>query len=342
MHSLVEVQQKLLPDLLSVMQKRYQILQYIRLMQPIGRRNLSTSLGLTERVLRSEVTFLKEQDLVEIHSSGMTLTHDGEELLIKLEEVMKEVSGLRLLETTLKEAFSLSHVIVVPGDSDESSWVKKEMGRASVACIKERLIGKKNIVAVTGGTTLAAVADMMTPDPKQRDVLFVPARGGLGENVQNQANTICAKMAEGSSGQYRLLHVPDQLSDEAYKSIAGEPSIKEMMHLIKSAGMVVHGIGDAMTMAERRKTSPLDLKKIEEGHAVGEAFGYYFNQSGEVVHKVKTVGIQLDDLKNNKCVIAVAGGSSKAKAIKAFMQQAQDSILITDEGAAKELVRGFN
>ena len=45
------------------MQTRMQILQYIRLMQPIGRRNLSASLGMTERVLRSEVQVLKEQKL---------------------------------------------------------------------------------------------------------------------------------------------------------------------------------------------------------------------------------------------------------------------------------------
>ncbi|HWO98955.1 MAG TPA: sugar-binding transcriptional regulator [Bacillus sp. (in: firmicutes)] len=339
MHSLIQAQQKLLPDLLSVMQKRYQILQYIRLMQPIGRRNLAVSLGLTERVLRSEVTFLKDQNLLNMYSSGMTLTDEGEVLLSQLEEVMKEVSGQRLLEKTLKEAFSLSEAIVVSGDSDESPWVKKEIGRASASCIKRRLVGKKNIVAVTGGTTLAATAEMMTPHARNLDVLFVPARGGIGENVQNQANTICAKMAEKSSSNYRLLHVPDQLSDEAYRSIIGEPSIKEMLHLIKSASMVIHGIGDAMTMAERRRTSEADLEKIQAGQAVGEAFGYYFNQYGEVVHKVKTIGIQLEDLKNNKCVVAVAGGSSKAKAIKAFLQQAHDSVLITDEGAAKELVR---
>ena len=59
------------------MQTRMQILQYIRLMQPIGRRNLSASLGMTERVLRSEVQVLKEQNLVHVASSGMTLTEEG-------------------------------------------------------------------------------------------------------------------------------------------------------------------------------------------------------------------------------------------------------------------------
>lgn len=66
----------------------------------------------------------------------------------------------------------------------------------------EKRFSGKNIVAVTGGTTIEAVAEMMTPDSKNRELLFVPARGGLGEDVKNQANTICAHMAEKASGTY--------------------------------------------------------------------------------------------------------------------------------------------
>jgi len=338
MRTLIDAQKKLLPDLLETMQKRYQILQYIRLMQPIGRRVLAANLGLSERVLRSEVEFLKEQSLIDVSSAGMSLTLEGNELLETLEDVMKEVLGLKDLENKIKNILQIKSVIIIAGDSDRSPWVKKEMGRACVACMKEKL-ASNSIVAVTGGTTLAAVAEMMTPDPKQSDVLFVPARGGLGEDVKNQANTICAKMAEQAKGNYRLLHVPDQLSNEAYQSMIEEPWIKEVLQLIRSATMVVHGIGDAMTMAKRRKTPPDELGKIEKNNAVAEAFGYYFNQEGEVVHKVKTIGIQLEDVEKADFVIAVAGGSSKAKAIKAYVKQAQNSILITDEGAAKELLR---
>jgi central glycolytic genes regulator len=339
MRSIIEVQQKLLPDLLEVMQKRHEILKYIRLMEPIGRRSLSTSLGHSERVLRAEVQFLKEQKLVDFSTSGMTLTKEGKKLLVELEEIMKEVLGLRVLETKLQEKLNVKGVIVVPGDSDVFPWVKKEIGRACVSRIKQRLSGE-NIVAVTGGTTLADVADMMTPDSKGRSILFVPARGGLGERVENQANTICAKMAEKASGDYRLLHVPDVVSNEAYKSFVSEPSIKEVLSLIKSSSMVIHGIGDAITMAERRKTDDEDLKKIVASNAVAEAFGYYFDENGNVVHKVQTIGIQLTDLKGIHDVIAVAGGASKAKAIHAYLKQAPDTLLITDEGAAKELIKG--
>lgn len=339
MYSIIQLQKKLIPDLLPLLERRYQILLYIRLMQPIGRRNLAVSLNITERVLRGEVTFLKEQNLIHVQATGMTLTHEGETLLTQLEDSMKEVSGASLLERTIKEAFSLSEVIVVSGDSDLSPWVKKEMGRASVACLKKYLAPEENIVAVTGGTTLASVAEMMTPHVKNHKITFVPARGGLGENVKNQANTICAKMAERSSQDYRLLHVPDQLSDDTYRSMIEEPLIQDMLHLIRSSNIILHGIGEAMTMAKRRQTSESDLNKIKNGHAVGEAFGYYFDQNGKIVHNVKTIGIQLDDLNHNKYVIAVAGGSTKAKAIKAFLNQARNSILITDEGAAKELAR---
>lgn len=337
MQSLIEAQKKLLPNLLEVMQKRYRILHYISLMQPVGRRVLSNSLGISERVLRSEVQFLKEQNLLIISSVGMSLTQEGKELLHALEDVMRELLGLKDLETKLMEKLHIEGVIVVAGDSDLSPWVKKEMGRACVTCMKERLTNG-DIVAVTGGTTLAAVAEMMTPNTKLNNILFVPARGGLGEDVKNQANTICAKMAEKALGNYRLLHVPDHLSLEAYESLIEEPMVKEVLELIKSCRMVVHGIGDAITMAERRKTSKEDMEKIKARHAVAEAFGYYFNEAGEVVHKVKTVGIQLEDLPRVEHVIAVAGGSSKAKAIQAYMKRAPHSILITDEGAAKALL----
>lgn len=128
---------KLLPDLLLVMQKRFEILQYIRLTEPIGRRNLSASLGISERVLRGEVQFLKEQNLVDIKTNGMTLTEEGYELLSVLEDTMKDVLGLTLLEKTLKERLNLKDAIIVSGDSDQSPWVKKEMGRAAVACMKK-------------------------------------------------------------------------------------------------------------------------------------------------------------------------------------------------------------
>lgn len=337
MQQLLDIQKKLLPDLLDVLVKRHRILQYIRLMQPIGRRSLATNLQLSERVLRGEVTFLKEQGLVQFATAGMSVTEEGEQLFEKLEDVVKELQGLRELEKRLEKQLGVQKVLVVAGDSETEDWVKRELGRACVSALKERM-KEKDVIAVMGGTTLAAVAEMMTPDDKTREVVFVPARGGLGEQVENQANTISAELAHRANAEYRLLHVPDQLSEEAYSSLVLEPSVKDILKLIQSASTVIHGIGEATTMARRRASVDSFIDKLEREEAVGEAFGYYFNHSGKPIYKQRTIGLQLDDLDEDKCVISVAGGHSKAGAIAAYMNYRPSDVLITDEGAAKALL----
>ncbi|MCM3567461.1 sugar-binding transcriptional regulator [Neobacillus mesonae] len=340
MQSFIDIAKRLLPDFLPVLQKRYSILRSIGFMQPVGRRSLAVSLNLTERILRSEVEFLKEQNLITANTAGMSLTQEGRNLLEDLEGSMREVKGIDVQELELKHRLGIKKVIIVPGNGDQSPFVKRELGKASASCMK-RLFQGENIIAVTGGSTMAAVADQLTPESGDKKLLFVPARGGVGEDLQNQANTICAIMAANTRTKHRVFYAPDQVSTEIYQSLIKEPEIHENLKLIQSANMVLHGIGDAMTMAERRKSSPELLKKLEDAKAVGEAFGYYFNEEGEIVHKLQTIGIQLKDLEGIPNVLAIAGGASKAKAIKAYMKKAPAStILITDEGAAELLLKG--
>lgn len=342
MQTLLEVQRKLLPDLVKTMQKRYNILSYIKTMEPVGRRTLADHLHLTERTLRSEVDFLKDINLIEVHKSGMKLTNEGKEIVEKLNKIMREVSGIDTMEQTLQQLLKVDEVIIVPGDCDVSPWVKQELGKACALRMKQEW-GQRRIIACTGGSTMSAVGEQLVPDENSKHILFVPARGGIGESAQNQANTIVEKMAGKIQADYKVLYVPDQLSHEAYTSIMKEPSLQEVISAIKSANMVVHGIGEALVMAERRHSHPDLLKTLAEKHAVGEALGYYFNEDGEIVEKVLTVGIQLEDLSPDMRVIAVAGGKHKEKAIRSYMKRAHSStVLITDEAVAQELIQGFN
>ncbi|PAQ13573.1 hypothetical protein CD798_14275 [Bacillaceae bacterium SAOS 7] len=340
MRTFIDIQKRLLPDLLHVLQKRYEILQSIRLAQPVGRRLLAQSLGLTERVLRSEVEFLKAQALVDFQSKGMVLTMDGESVLDGLQELMGEIKGIHAMEEQLKMRYGLDEVTIVQGDSDQLPWVKKELGTAAVNCIKKRLIAQ-NIIAVTGGTTMVEAARAMNESFSEgKDIIFVPARGGIGEDVHIQANSIVAQMAMNTGHTHRVLYAPDQMSPKAQQSLMKEPAIKEVLTMIKSANIVIHGIGEALVMAKRRNTSEEDMQKIMQGQAVAEAFGYYFDEAGTVVHKIATIGLQLNDLKQAHEVIAVAGGASKGKAIHSYLQGVpKATVLITDEAAAAYLLR---
>ncbi|MGM8212031.1 sugar-binding transcriptional regulator [Virgibacillus sp. W0430] len=329
------------PDLLQLMRQRYTVLQTIQMLEPIGRRGIIDNTNLSERHVRKEVQVLQEQGLIEMSTKGMYVTKEGKLVISELHNFNREISGLTTLENELAKKLQIENVIVVSGNSDTLESVKKEMGKAVVSYLKNYL-QTDTTIAVTGGTTMAAVADVMAPLGSEHKCLFVPARGGVGEKVENQANTIAAKMAEKEKGDYRLLFVPDPLSESSYQTMMNEPSINDTVQVIKAAAIVLHGVGDALTMAKRRKTSKNVLQRLKDNSAVSEAFGYYFDEAGEVVYKSRTIGMQLEDLTSAKLVMTIAGGKSKALPIVSYMKQKKSNLLITDEAAAEEIINNIN
>ncbi|QAY68516.1 sugar-binding transcriptional regulator [Paenibacillus protaetiae] len=337
MHQIIELQQQLLPDLLDVMSKRYSILHQVMLSDLIGRRALASTLGMTERVLRAETDLLKSQGLLEIYPNGMRISEAGKELLEKLEPFYKSLIGLNQLEEKIRAHFKLKQVIVVAGDSDISPQTKRELGKAG-SQVLGKMLRPNDVVAITGGSTLAQVANQLTAPAPLKTNLFVPARGGLGESLDYQANTLASTMAKRTGAHYRLLHVPDHLGEEAFASIMQEPTIREMVKVIRSARIVVHGIGEAAVMARRRKLDEKEIEEMAQEGALAEAFGFYFDKNGSVVHKNQTVGLHLEDIVNTEVVIGVAGGKSKAEAITAIMRFGHDDVLVTDEAAAHDII----
>jgi central glycolytic genes regulator len=337
MDKLLALQQKIVPEVIPMLLSRYQILRSIRFLQPVGRRALADKLQLQERKIRNEVDILKEQELISYSPAGMLVTPSGDLLLWELEEYIREIQGLSILEAKIAVLYRVKRVIIVPGDSDRDQSVKKDLARITAQYLLQNL-KDGSILAVTGGTTIAEVASALVTPVLKRNITVIPARGGLGEEVEIQANTVAANIAKGLGASYRLLHAPDDLRAKTMQTIAGEPKIKELLDLLRRADMVLHGIGSAEEMARRRGTPAEKVNEILNKGAVGEAFGYYFTQDGTVVHSTSSVGLQLNELGLIDEVVAVAGGKSKAMAVKAVLSNAPRDILIIDEGAARAVV----
>ncbi|MBO8171504.1 MAG: hypothetical protein H0Z33_06425 [Bacillaceae bacterium] len=325
------------PELVAEVRKRHDVLRYIHLLQPVGRRNLTTHLQLTERTIRTEMESLQELGLISSNNRGMSLTRKGFHILQQLDAYLRDSSDLGSLAAELEERLAIEEVIVVAGDSEQDPLVKKEMGRQAALKLVS-LFEHASVVSLTGGTSVASVAELMPSLQEFPDLLFLPARGGLGQKMETQANTLVSMMAEKAGGRYRLLHLPDHLSEASYQSLKKEPQIKEYLNLIAESDIIVHGIGDALNMAEKRQMDDSILQLLQQEKAVGEAFGYYFNQQGDVVYKMPNIGIQLDQVRNASYVLAVAGGASKAKAIAAVAKQQLQQVLVTDQAAAERLL----
>jgi central glycolytic genes regulator len=270
----------------------------------------------------------------------MRISEAGRRLLDLLEPIAKSLFGLDDLEEKIRTTYGLSKVVVVPGDCETSLFTKRELGRAGSKALLS-VLRSDDTIAVTGGSTLAEMADQLTPplSLSYKNAWVVPARGGLGESMEIQANTIASTMAKRIGANYRLLHVPDLLSGDAYQSLALDSNIGEIVQIIRRSRIIVHGIGDAIEMTHRRKLDPGTISEIQDEGAVAESFGYYFNENGEVVHTMLTMGLRLEDIIRTEVVIGIAGGKRKAKAIHAMLRFGQEDILVTDEAAAVEIGR---
>lgn len=329
------------PETLETIQSRYQILRQVMHRQPVGRRQLVKDLGLTERAVRSEIDILKERGIIHITPAGIYLTTAGEEMLHEIDDIIPFLYQTQTLAEKLKQLFGIPEVIVVPGDSYSDPLARKDLGRTAARYLK-KLLYPSCTLAVTGGTTLAEMAESIGSGMNLPDMTVVPARGGLGEEMEQQAGTIAAKIAKSLGAQYRLLHIPDNLEETTVEILKKDFHIARVIENIKASDILVHGIGSALEMANRRRLTPAEIDFLKKNRAVGEALRYYFDERGKIVYEVPGIGLELSDLDNIAVIIAVAGGSNKAQAIEAVLSSRRQSLLITDEGAAKEIISIIN
>ncbi|MCQ1528336.1 sugar-binding transcriptional regulator [Lutispora saccharofermentans] len=335
MKNFIELQKKIAPEISDMIEKRYSILLTIKYNQPIGRRNISSFMGQTERWVRSELDVLKNQNLIEIQSAGMHITEEGEEIISKLSAYIGEVKGLSMLSKNLKTMLGVKEVLIVPGNCEKRPEVLNEMGRRAFDYMKE-CIKDNSVIAVSGGYSTMAMAENARAVGNKKTIV-IPATGGHSGNLETQSNAVAERLAHKIDGDYYPLYLPESINDEMLHTMLADSHISKVVDLIGQADIFLFGLSTIEQIAERRKLDE-DTKKYLEGKgAIAEAFGYYFGEDGEVILKKGSIGIRIEDCGNINTVISIAGGITKAKAIVCVNRGKNKNILVIDEKAAEEI-----
>lgn len=339
---MLAILQKVLPEAFETMLRRYHILDVINREEPIGRRLLSERVHLTERIIRKEVDALKINRLITSSSAGMSLTIDGHETLDELSELLESYTQFYEMEKELAKRLDIEACIIIPGNLDEDSTVLPKMANQTVEIMNRLLGDKKQIISVMGGTTLNEVANYMDSDlGKNRELLFVPARGGLGDDPMIEANVIAQRMAQQTGGQFHGLYAPEYVHEQIYQDLLKEPEIKNTLQLVESASLILYSIGNPIEMAKRRGLNESTLQLLIDKKAVAEAFGEFIDKDGNIVYKLSNIGLQSSSLQKIEHIVTVAGGSKKANAIKSYLKTAPSHTwLVTDEAAANKILNG--
>lgn len=339
---MLAILQKVLPEAFETMLRRYHILDVINREEPIGRRLLSERVHLTERIIRKEVDALRINRLITSSSAGMSLTIKGHDTLDELSELLESYTQFYEMEKELAKRLDIEACIIIPGNLDEDSTVLPKMANKTVEIMNRLLGNKKQIISVMGGTTLNEVANYMDSDlGKNRELLFVPARGGLGDDPMIEANVIAQRMAQQTGGQFHGLYAPEYVHEQIYQELLKEPEIKNTLQLVESASLILYSIGNPIEMAKRRVLNESTLQLLIDKKAVAEAFGEFIDKDGNIVYKLSNIGLQSSSLKKIEHIVTVAGGSKKANAIKSYLKTAPSHTwLVTDEAAANKILNG--
>ena len=332
----MKVLSRIAPDLMADIGRRAQVLSSIESMQPVGRRALAARLNLPEREVRTAAAALKELGLITMDAAGMQLTPQAIEVLAGAHDLSRAMFGLTKLEQALSQLLHVQHVVVVSGNADSDPQVLREVGRAAAHRV-HKLLQSGMTLAVTGGRTMSEMAHGMQ-SAVAMNVMVVPARGGMGSSMETQASAVAAEIAKRLGGHHRVMHLPDSLDGTALQEMMKLPEVRETLELLQRTDLVVHGVGRADVMAQRRRMSAEDMDTLRKGRAVGEAFGDFFDFEGKTVLKASSVALELGKGYKETKMVAVAAGERKAEAIVAASRHEKHDSLITDEAAARKIV----
>lgn len=340
MQRLVSLMNKLVPELMPSLTDRYALLSALEHLQPAGRRSLAHYLDRSERSVRADIQALRHLGLLDVTPTGVVLSTFGEILINETQDVYHMLREINVLSNRLKAFFPIQEVTLVAGNADRSLATKRELGRAA-SMLLLKLVQAEGVVAVSGGTTLAAMADALPSQTGMSSVTVVPTRGGLGEELATQANTVASTLAQKLGCRYHPLYVAENLSVCTINMLAQEEHIKNVMVFGRRADICFHGIGEALTMAAHRRLKNEIVTMLKRENAKAEVFGNYLNEKAEVMYTVPSLGLHLEDLHHIPVVVAVAGGYSKADAIAAVLRGGFCTHLITDEAAAMAMLGGM-
>ena len=116
------------------------------------------------------------------------------------------------------------------------------------------------------------------------------------------------------------------------------------MDLIRHADIMLCSVGvfksDSL-MIKADYLNSKEVKHLNRLHAVGDICSRMIDKNGEICWPeldARTVAVELNDLKQAKYTIAVAGGEEKKEVLLAGLKGGYFNVLITDEGVAEYLM----
>lgn len=247
------------------------------------------------------------------------------------------------LEDRLCARYGLSFAEVAP-DLDEEGLPLRTLGRAGAEYLRREVErGDHEVIGLGHGRTLAAaVRELARFDAT--GVRFISLLGGLTRNYAANPHDVMHTLAGKTGASAYVLPVPFFAnSAEDREILLAQRGVREIFDMSNTAGLKLAGIGttdaDAQLVASGM-IEPREIAEIQAVGAVGEMLGHFFDPEGHLLETTltgRTVAVDMEAGRTGR-LVAIAGGASKTKAIRAVLLSGKLDGLITDERTATALL----
>ena len=253
------------------------------------------------------------------------------------------LSNIEDLQHQLKEKYQLKDVIISTPESNETAEILSSLGKATARYLDKK-VKDNDVIGVSWGRTLVSVARQLIPNDR-KNVQVVYLKGTVANSTHNNyvvEVTKCFNKCYHTQAQ--ILPLPLIFENKQIKEmVIKDKFINEILDTGKRTSVALFTVETTeqdATLFELGYFNDQQIKTLQEKAAGGLVFRF-IDERGKIVDDQlndRTVAIALDDLKQARESVLIAGGMNKLKAIKAALAGKYANVLVTDSLVAQHLL----
>ncbi|WP_370689873.1 sugar-binding transcriptional regulator [Neorhizobium galegae] len=249
------------------------------------------------------------------------------------------------LAIRLEKAYGLDEAVVVPAPRDNSAAALASSVGLALGQFLSEVVQDDMTIGVGWGRTMTASLGSFRP-PRRKNCKVVSLLGGIVAVHQTNPIDYTWRFA-GQLGAECYMFLAPLLVDsvKTKRALIEECGLKTIYDLAENLDLAVVSCGDiglhSTSLSEGFISKPELDRLIAAGCVCDTMFNFLDEDGRSVDHKLneRVMSVDLDTLKKARHIVLSSGGAHRAVAIRATIRRIGCHTLITDETAAKELLR---
>ena len=274
-------------------------------------------------------------------SRALQYARDNNIVNIQVNDPLSNVDDLR---AQLQRKYQLDDVVMADvGPTGNYQEDLDLLGQAAAAYLSQ-IIQDNDTIGISWGRTLAAVARHLQPSDR-KNVQVVYLKGTVANSTHNNFVVEVTKHFNACyHTQAEILPLPVIFDNQDIKKmVVKDRFIHSILTAAQQAQEALFTVGATAPDATLFELGYLNKKEIAklQRESVGDIVSQFVDADGQIVDPAltaRTVALPIDQLKEKRQAVLVAGGMAKLPAIRAALAGRYANVLVTDTNVALHLI----